>query len=130
MHLHIIRNREFTSDWFVDIVERFQLIIFVSIIAARNTIELIGLPNINEENLFQIAIPWDYLFTSLSFQLLLLVASELLVDWLKHAFITKFNLIKPSIYQRFVDILCRDLAGLYNKVYLDILFALALRVQM
>ncbi|KAF9217953.1 hypothetical protein BGZ59_006999 [Podila verticillata] len=30
-------------------------------------------------------------------------------DWLKHAFITKFNQIRPSVYGRFVDILSRDL---------------------
>ncbi|KAF9433778.1 hypothetical protein BGZ76_008995 [Entomortierella beljakovae] len=34
---------------------------------------------------------------------------ETLVDWLKHAFITKFNQIRPSVYGRFVDILSRDL---------------------
>jgi len=37
--------------------------------------------------------------------------SEYLVDWLKHAFITKFNHIRPSVYERFTDVLCRDLAS-------------------
>ena len=36
--------------------------------------------------------------------------SETLVDWLKHAFITKFNHIRPSVYERYKDVLCRDLA--------------------
>lgn len=36
--------------------------------------------------------------------------SEVFVDWLKHAFITKFNHIRPSVYERYTDILCRDLA--------------------
>ena len=35
--------------------------------------------------------------------------TEILVDWLKHAFITKFNLISPSVYSKFYDSLCRDL---------------------
>lgn len=35
--------------------------------------------------------------------------SELAVDWLKHAFITKFNHIRPSVYERYTDVLCRDL---------------------
>lgn len=35
--------------------------------------------------------------------------SEMIVDWLKHAFITKFNHIRPAVYGRFMDILCRDL---------------------
>ena len=32
-----------------------------------------------------------------------------MVDWLKHAFITKFNHIRPSVYERYIDVLCRDL---------------------
>lgn len=38
------------------------------------------------------------------------MVSEMFVDWLKHAFITKFNHIRPSVYERFTDVLCRDLA--------------------
>lgn len=37
--------------------------------------------------------------------------SELVVDWLKHAFITKFNHIRPSVYERYMDVLCRDLSS-------------------
>jgi hypothetical protein len=37
--------------------------------------------------------------------------SETIVDWLKHAFITKFNHIRPSVYERYKDVLCRDLAS-------------------
>ena len=36
----------------------------------------------------------------------------MLVDWLKHAFITKFNHIRPSVYERYIDVLCRDLASM------------------
>jgi len=39
------------------------------------------------------------------------MSSEMLVDWLKHAFITKFNHIRPSVYERYTDVLCRDLAS-------------------
>ncbi|KAH8549943.1 eukaryotic membrane protein family-domain-containing protein [Umbelopsis sp. PMI_123] len=39
----------------------------------------------------------------------MVIVSELIVDWLKHAFITKFNQIRPSIYSKYIDILCRDL---------------------
>jgi len=39
------------------------------------------------------------------------MTSEMLVDWLKHAFITKFNHIRPSVYERYTDVLCRDLAS-------------------
>ena len=44
--------------------------------------------------------------------MLTVMLSETLVDWLKHAFITKFNHIRPSVYQRYVDVLCRDLASM------------------
>ena len=37
--------------------------------------------------------------------------SEVVVDWLKHAFITKFNHIRPTVYERYMDVLCRDLAS-------------------
>ena len=42
---------------------------------------------------------------------LMVMLSETLVDWLKHAFITKFNHIRPSVYERYKDVLCRDLAS-------------------
>lgn len=42
---------------------------------------------------------------------LTVMVSEMLVDWLKHAFIAKFNHIRPSVYERFTDVLCRDLAS-------------------
>lgn len=42
---------------------------------------------------------------------LTVMVSEMLVDWLKHAFITKFNHIRPSVYERYKDVLCRDLAS-------------------
>jgi len=42
---------------------------------------------------------------------LTVMLSEALVDWLKHAFITKFNHIRPSVYERYKDVLCRDLAS-------------------
>jgi len=36
-----------------------------------------------------------------------------MVDWLKHAFITKFNHVRASVYGRFTDVLAKDvlLAG-------------------
>ncbi|KAK6513131.1 hypothetical protein TWF506_009297 [Arthrobotrys conoides] len=39
---------------------------------------------------------------------LLVLGSEMLVDWLKHAYITKFNNIKPQIYSRYLDVLAKD----------------------
>ncbi|KAL4932842.1 eukaryotic membrane protein family-domain-containing protein [Aspergillus undulatus] len=39
---------------------------------------------------------------------LVVLGSEMFVDWLKHAYIGKFNNVRPSIYGRFLDILAKD----------------------
>lgn len=47
---------------------------------------------------------------------LLVLGSEMLVDWLKHAYITKFNATSPRIYTRFLDILTKDY---YSHAFVD-----------
>ncbi|KMU74313.1 hypothetical protein CISG_04662 [Coccidioides immitis RMSCC 3703] len=47
---------------------------------------------------------------------LVVLGSEMLVDWLKHAYINKFNNIRPSIYGRFLDILTKDY---YTNAFAD-----------
>jgi hypothetical protein len=39
---------------------------------------------------------------------LVVLGSEMLVDWLKHAYISKFNNTRPAIYGRFLDVLAKD----------------------
>jgi hypothetical protein len=39
---------------------------------------------------------------------LLVLGSEMAVDWLKLAYITKFNQTKPEIYDKFLDVLAKD----------------------
>ncbi len=41
----------------------------------------------------------------------------MVTDWLKHAFITKFNHVRSSVYERYTDVLCKDmlLAGGLGK---------------
>lgn len=41
----------------------------------------------------------------------MVVMAEMVIDWLKHAFITKFNQLSPTMYSKFLTILCRDLTG-------------------
>lgn len=41
---------------------------------------------------------------------LMVLGTEILIDWIKHAFITKLNWIRPEIYSHYIDILSRDLA--------------------
>ncbi|GBB91665.1 hypothetical protein RclHR1_19000003 [Rhizophagus clarus] len=95
-----------------DIVERFQLAIFLSVITVRNLIELSGSPPSPFSILPASFIPLFPAMTTvetLMTPVLFVLLSELLVDWLKHAFITKFNHIRTSIYDRYIDLLSRDL---------------------
>jgi hypothetical protein len=110
-----------------DVVERFQLWLMLMIIALRNIVEVGGI------NIGSVSTPEDSGFfasptTSVhgggilpkSFTIfpkwpgqvlgpfLIVLGSEMLVDWLKHSYIGKFNNIKPAIYGRFLDILAKD----------------------
>ena len=105
-----------------DVVERFQLWLMLLIIASRNIIETGGL----NFHLFSSAqsdgqasastmsiLPSSFtLFPAWTGQVLapffVVLGSEMLVDWLKHAYITKFNNVQPAIYGRFLDILAKD----------------------
>lgn len=112
-----------------DVVERFQLWIVLLIIGMRNVVEMGGLsapgagvelgddpssgarvPLHNPSILpmsFTILPSWLWSGEVLS-PFLVVIASEMLVDWIKHAYINKFNNIKPNFYSRVLDILCKD----------------------
>jgi hypothetical protein len=79
-------------------VERFHLSVLLTLILLRNLIE--------HTNCWTtpLSLPW----TDLCMPFVMVLGSELLVDWCKHAFVTKFNHIRPSVYGRFVDVLCLD----------------------
>jgi hypothetical protein len=114
-----------------DIVERFQLWLMLLIIAMRNVVEVGGLSIQSSET------SWTAMFTGsanastgtafkassiipMSFTIfpkyiaqvlnpfLLVLGSEMFVDWLKHAYITKFNQYKPEVYSKFFDVLAKD----------------------
>ena len=44
------------------------------------------------------------------------VGSEVIVDWAKHAYITKFNRIRPQIYDKFYYIIHRDYSTRTHKL--------------
>ena len=116
-----------------DVVERFQLWLMLLIIALRNIVEVGGL-SISLNSAFSgSASPTDTFapnatgipltsgfvipkaFTLLPKwpgevlgPFLIVLGSEALVDWCKHAYITKFNNVKPNIYGRFLDVLAKD----------------------
>lgn len=118
-----------------DVVERFQLWLMLLIIALRNIVEVGGL-SINLSSASSSAaegLASNSTLRSMSiiphaFSLLprwtgqvlgpflIVLGSEMLVDWLKHAYITKFNNVKPDIYGRFLDVLAKDY---YSHAFAD-----------
>lgn len=109
-----------------DIVERFQIWIVLLIIGMRNMVEVGGLSmpgagiELGDEgsptgdiplpvlpSSFNILPSWMWSGELLS-PFLVVIASEMIVDTIKHAYINKFNNIKPNFYSRVLDILCKD----------------------
>ncbi|CCI49338.1 unnamed protein product [Albugo candida] len=74
-----------------DIVERFKLLLFLV---------LILLQSMTRDAFYGTA---------------MVMLAEMVIDWLKHAFITKFNQISPLVYSKFTTILCHDLTGWQNS---------------
>ncbi|GAB7349446.1 hypothetical protein MBLNU459_g8551t1 [Dothideomycetes sp. NU459] len=120
-----------------DVVERFQLWLMLLIIALRNIVEVGGLSmrftggpdsstafNSNVTGMptqSTTILPRAFtLFPKWSGQVfgpfLIVLGSEMLVDWLKHAYINKFNSVKPDIYGRFLDVLTKDY---YSHAFAD-----------
>lgn len=101
-----------------DIVERFQLWLMLVIIASRNLVEvgvwsLSGIDSGTGSGGGGGVLPQSFIiFPEWTGQImgpfLLVLGSEMLVDWLKHAYITKFNNTRPAVYERFLDVLCKD----------------------
>ena len=98
-----------------DIVERFQLSVLLAAIGVRNLIEVAGASSMSGSGtLGPLPTSFDlYPYVNVVFRtinpVLTVLLSEVLVDWLKHAFITKQNHIRPAVYGRYMDVLCRDL---------------------
>ncbi|WFD34261.1 hypothetical protein MCUN1_001098 [Malassezia cuniculi] len=98
-----------------DIVERFQMAMILTAIALRNLIEVSGASGLSDAGVvgplptsFNV-FPFFSVVSRTINPVLTVLLSELLVDWLKHAFVTKFNHIRPALYGRFMDVLCYDL---------------------
>ncbi|KAI1004345.1 hypothetical protein K3495_g3865 [Podosphaera aphanis] len=117
-----------------DVVERFQLWLILLVIALRNIVEMGGLSMPGEgtgdqggllrdatmpprsssilPNSFTILPSWTGEILSPFF---LVLGSETIVDWIKHCYISKFNNVKPAIYERYYDILAKDY---YTNVFI------------
>ncbi|KAK9329180.1 eukaryotic membrane protein family-domain-containing protein [Lipomyces starkeyi] len=89
-----------------DISERFQLWVMLLIIGLRNIVE------ISASSTGIIPQSWKGMNTILGAfcgPAIVVLGSEVCVDWLKHSYIAKFNKLKPKVYNRFLDVFCRDL---------------------
>ncbi|KAF2494823.1 DUF747-domain-containing protein [Lophium mytilinum] len=119
-----------------DVVERFQLWLMLMIIAMRNIVEVGGLSislgdsgssssvgsnSTGAPTRSTSIIPLSFtIFPKWTGQVfgpfLLVLGSEMLVDWVKHSYITKFNNVKPAVYGRFLDVLAKDY---YSNAFAD-----------
>ncbi|KAK9244808.1 eukaryotic membrane protein family-domain-containing protein [Lipomyces tetrasporus] len=88
-----------------DISERFQLWVMLLIIGLRNIGE------ISTSSTGIIPQSWKGMNTIIGAfwgPAIVVLGSEVCVDWLKHSYIAKFNKLKPKVYSRFLDVFCRD----------------------
>jgi hypothetical protein len=75
-----------------DTVERFQLLVFLIIICVHNLNDLSW--QLSQDTI------WNIIYI-----VLIVAGMEVIVDWLKHAFITRFNKMQSSIFQNFSKII-------------------------
>ena len=83
-----------------DVVERFVLIVFMCLVAL----------NEHDENIDVSNVKLQFFFFELTLGILF---AEILVDWIKHMFIVRFNpeIKVKDVYERFLFILCEDFLG-------------------
>jgi len=81
-----------------DMVERFQLFVFIAIVIVQNASNTDGLSPLNA-----------FWIDPMAGVAAMVWFSEMLIDWFKHAFATKFNDMRPELYSRFQNILCTDI---------------------
>lgn len=86
-----------------DVSERFQLTVMMCVIGLRNIVEVSssGLVPRSWSG-------WNRWLGALLGPMIVVVGSEICVDWLKHAYIAKFNNIRPRVYRKFLDVLVFD----------------------
>lgn len=99
-----------------DITERFQIFLFFGLISTLGVLHSDS--NMMTENLWMNSQVLAYM-----------IGAEMLADWIKHAFIAKFNKIGPGIYRKYSRILRADYVT-YRKerIILDYTHFIARRV--
>lgn len=95
-----------------DLTERFQLSIMLAIIAFRNISQLnstqLGLTPDSWKS-------WNQWIGAIFGPSIVVLGSEIFVDWIKHCFINKFNRIRPKVYDNFLYVLSLDFIESFNR---------------
>lgn len=99
-----------------DLTERYQLSLMLSMIALRNMLQL---NSINESLIPNSWQSWNKWFGALFGPSIVVLGSEIVVDWLKHCYITKFNKIRPRIYKKFIYVLALDYLEVFKATSLN-----------
>lgn len=112
-----------------DIAERFQLSTFVTVIMVRDLLEIVAHRQNNDnyvidtkplntsltqntwwsDIIFNDLIYVVYTVTKMAIAPLTTIASEFLIDWLKHAFMLRLNKIDVGIYETYVNEIYKSL---------------------
>ena len=80
-----------------DVVERFQLVLFLLLITIMNVSHL------------GVEVAWEAgWLQKAAVMSVMVVGGEMVVDWIKHGFICKFNMISPRVYRQYADIIQHD----------------------
>eukprot|EP00002_Diphylleia_rotans_P021900 TRINITY_DN4270_c0_g1_i2.p1 TRINITY_DN4270_c0_g1~~TRINITY_DN4270_c0_g1_i2.p1 ORF type:complete len:484 (+),score=71.53 TRINITY_DN4270_c0_g1_i2:52-1503(+) len=80
---------------FADIVERFNLFVFLSIVFLMHVRDSTVTNNKSTEQLLRMFV--------------FIITSEIITDWVKHGFVNKFNKFNPADYSIVKFLLCRDI---------------------
>jgi len=95
-----------------DLTERFQLSLMLGIIALRNLLQLNSIHMGIIPNSWK---SWNNWFGALFGPSVVVIGSEIFVDWLKHCYITKFNRVRPRIYRNFLYVLSLDYIQVFKS---------------
>lgn len=91
-----------------DVVERSQITFILIIIALRNLFANSKIQSSLIPRSWTLHATSSVILGVLCGPMFSVIGSELLVDWVKHAYVTKFNRIRPKIYGKFLVIMCTD----------------------
>lgn len=95
-----------------DLSERFHLSLMLGIIGLRNLLQL----NLNHFGIIPtLWNSWNRWLGAIFGPSVVVLGSEILVDWLKHCYITRFNRIRPRVYRNFLYVLSLDFLDVFKQ---------------